>query len=85
MRRPLALAKHGGISDCRNRILQTMFGHIGYGDQEGFGVAAIFDVWERETGRVPEYTALKDPVSTELKLMRGDGDESGLTRNLKVP
>ena len=81
MRRPLALAKHGGISDCRNRILQTMFGHIGYGDQEGFGVAAIFDVWERETGRVPEYAVMKDPVSTELKLMRGDGGEMSVTRN----
>ena len=83
MRRPLALAKHGGISDCRNRILQTMFGHIGYGDQEGFGVAAIFDVWERETGTIPEYTVMKDPVSTELKLMRGDGGEMSLTRNLE--
>ena len=81
MRRPLALAKHGGISDCRNRILQTMFGHIGYGDQEGFGVAAIFDVWERETGTVPEYASLKDPVSTELTLRQGDRGEMSITRN----
>lgn len=81
MRRPLVLAKHGGISDCRNRILQTMFGHIGFGDQEGFGVAAIFSIWESETGTLPEYTVLKDPVSTELTLMRGEGGKIGLTRN----
>ena len=82
MRRPLVLAKHGGISDCRNRILQTMFGHIGFGDQEGFGVAAIFSVWESETGTVPNYAVLKDPVSTELTLMRGDVGKIGLTMNL---
>lgn len=70
MRRPLALAKHGGISDCRNRILQTMFSHIGYGDQEGFGVAAIYDIWERETGSIPEYRELREPVATTLVLER---------------
>ena len=58
-----------------------MFGHIGYGDLEGFGVAAIFDVWERETGTVPEYASLKDPVSTELTLRQGDRGEMSITRN----
>jgi len=53
MRCPLTLAKEGGISDCRNRIIQRMFSHIGYGDQEGFGIVTIYTKWEQNTGNSP--------------------------------
>lgn len=70
MRRPLALAKEGGISDCRNRIIQNMFNHIGYGDQEGFGIVKIYTIWEQDTGNSPEYTWSANPVMTTLTLNR---------------
>lgn len=70
MRLPLTLAKQGGISDCRNRILQSMFGHIGYGDQEGFGIEKIYTYWKKHTGNEPIYTQLTNPVMTTLILNR---------------
>ena len=43
----------------------------------------VFSVYS-ETWTVPEYAVLKDPVSTELTLMRGEEDEIGLTRNPEI-
>jgi len=70
MRRPLSLAKEGGISDCRNRIIQSMFSHIGYGDQEGFGIVTIYKKWEQNTGNTPIYNFSTNPVMTTLTLKR---------------
>lgn len=70
MRRPLTLAKEGGISDCRNRIIQRMFSHIGYGDQEGFGIVTIYTKWEQNTGNSPVYNISVNPVMTTLTLKR---------------
>ena len=44
-----------------------MFRHIGFGDQEGFGVAAIFSVWASETGTDPEYAGKKTKKSQNKK------------------
>jgi len=73
MRRPLLLAKEGGISDCRNRIIQSMFGHIGYGDQEGFGIVTIYTKWNQQTGNDPVYNQSASPVMTTLTLNRNSG------------
>ena len=83
MRRPLRLAIEGGISDCRNRLLQNMFGHIGFGDQEGFGISSIiYEIWEAETNTKPEYLEKTEPRRTVL-ILRGLSD-SHQTRNLNT-
>ena len=68
MRRPLEYAKDGGISDCRNRILQSMFSHIGYGDHEGFGIVKIYQIWEQQNGGVVKYQIDKSPLRTTLTM-----------------
>jgi predicted HTH transcriptional regulator len=70
MRHPLTLAKEGGISDCRNRIIQRMFSHIGYGDQEGFGIVTIYTKWGQNSGNSPVYNLSVNPVMTTLTLKR---------------
>ncbi|MDO5102077.1 MAG: hypothetical protein Q4D91_04155 [Lautropia sp.] len=45
MRVPIESALHGGLSDCRNRRLQTMFQLVGFGDLAGSGVPKIFTRW----------------------------------------
>ena len=84
MRRPLVLAKEGGISDCRNRIIQSMFNHIGYGDQEGFGIVTIYTKWKQQTGNEPIYTLSADPVMTTLTLNRNPDLLKGEAEPLKV-
>jgi len=84
MRRPLVLAKEGGISDCRNRIIQSMFNHIGYGDQEGFGIVTIYTKWKQQTGNEPIYTLSADPVMTTLTLNRNPDLLKGEAKPLKV-
>ncbi|MDD3052555.1 MAG: ATP-binding protein [Candidatus Cloacimonetes bacterium] len=84
MRRPLALAKEGGISDCRNRILQSMFNHIGYGDQEGFGIVTIYEKWKQQTGDEPAYTESSHPVMTTLTLKRNPVLLKGEAEPIKV-
>ena len=83
MRRPLVLAKEGGISDCRNRIIQSMFNHIGYGDQEGFGIVTIYTKWKQQTGNEPIYTLSADPVMTMLMLNRNPETLKGEAKPLK--
>ncbi|MEA2035586.1 MAG: putative DNA binding domain-containing protein [Euryarchaeota archaeon] len=84
MRRPLALAKEGGISDCRNRIIQNMFSHIGSGDQEGFGIVKIFTKWEQNTGNNPIYKQSSNPVMTTLTLNRNPDILKGEADSLEV-
>jgi hypothetical protein len=68
MMRPLTLAKEGGISDCRNRIIQSMFSHIGYSDQEGFRIVTIYKKWEQNTENSPIYNMSTNPVMITLIL-----------------
>jgi len=84
MRRPLVLAKEGGISDCRNRIIQNMFNHIGYGDQEGFGIVTIYAKWKQQTGDEPIYTQSANPVMTTLTLNRNPDFLKGEAEPLEV-
>jgi len=45
MRVPVALALHGGASDCRNRTLHQMFLLINLGERAGSGVPKIRSGW----------------------------------------
>ncbi len=48
MRLPIALALHGGASDCRNRTLHQMFLLINLGERAGSGLPKIRSGWEHE-------------------------------------
>ena len=48
MRVPVDDAIRGGLSDCRNRNLQTMFDLIGYGERAGSGLPKIYQNWRAQ-------------------------------------
>lgn len=53
MRLSVEQARAGGLSDCRNRYLQSMFRYIGLGDQAGSGVPLIYKSWQGQHWRRP--------------------------------
>ena len=53
MRVSLEEAMEGGQSDCRNRLLQSMFRFIGLGENAGSGLSKIFDGWKSQHWRKP--------------------------------
>jgi predicted HTH transcriptional regulator len=69
MRVPVEDAIRGGVSDCRNRNLQTMFDLIGYGERAGSGLPKIFQNWKEQLWRLPELKEKFNPEQTIL-LMR---------------
>jgi len=68
MRVPVEQAVKGGLSDCRNRRLQTMFRLVGYGDHAGSGVPKIYRYWAMEHWRAPALYELQQPEQTLLEL-----------------
>jgi ATP-dependent DNA helicase RecG len=68
MRVPIEAAKKGGVSDCRNRILQKMFQLAGFGDQAGSGVPRILSVWKTQSWREPLVYEKRDPDQTLFEL-----------------
>jgi ATP-dependent DNA helicase RecG len=66
MRVPVEDAIRGGVSDCRNRNLQTMFDLIGYGERAGSGLPKIFQNWREQLWRLPE---LKEKFSPEQTIL----------------
>jgi len=66
MRVPVEDAIRGGISDCRNRNLQTMFDLIGYGERAGSGLPKIFQNWREQFWRLPELKERFNPEQTIL-------------------
>jgi len=66
MRVPVEDAIRGGVSDCRNRNLQTMFDLIGYGERAGSGLPKIFQNWKEQLWRLPE---LKEKFSPEQTIL----------------
>ena len=53
MRVSVEQAVHGGISDCRNRLIQDMFRYVGLGDHAGSGIPKIYRNWEEQHWRLP--------------------------------
>ncbi|GAB6284318.1 MAG: hypothetical protein STSR0009_05170 [Methanoregula sp.] len=66
MRVPVDDAIRGGVSDCRNRNLQTMFDLIGYGERAGSGLPKIFQNWKEQPWRLPELKEKFNPEYTIL-------------------
>jgi ATP-dependent DNA helicase RecG len=66
MRVPVEDAIRGGVSDCRNRNLQTMFDLIGYGERAGSGLPKIFQNWREQLWRLPELREKFSPEQTLL-------------------
>ncbi len=68
LRLPEAQVRRGGRSDCRNRTLQQMFLHIGYGEQAGSGFARILRAWREQSWRAPSLTEDPELDTTTLDL-----------------
>ncbi|QTF91750.1 hypothetical protein [Halomonas sp. BM-2019] len=68
MRIPLEEAIHGGISDCRNRIMHQMFLMIGVGERAGSGIPKIYSGWDWRHWRKPALHEKQEPDQTLLEL-----------------
>ncbi|HEX4961566.1 MAG TPA: RNA-binding domain-containing protein [Thermoanaerobaculia bacterium] len=60
MRVALADAMAGGISDCRNRVLQRLFRMAGYAEQAGYGIPTIYTGWRKQVWRAPYFVERRD-------------------------
>lgn len=73
LRIPLIDAKRGGLSDCRNRNLQKMFQLLGAGEQAGSGIPKIYDGWNSQHWRQPEFmeniTADREETLLRLRMV----------------
>ena len=58
----------GGVSECRNKLLQKMFALIGRGEQAGSGVDKIRDGWRHHRWRAPRLECHDRPSRIELVL-----------------
>jgi ATP-dependent DNA helicase RecG len=66
MRVPREDAVKGGISDCRNRSLQKMFQLVGLAEQAGSGIPKIYQSWQQQSWRLPEFDEKVEPEQTVL-------------------
>ncbi|WP_457809121.1 ATP-binding protein [Kushneria sp. EE4] len=66
MRVPVDQATAGGQSDCRNRLLQSMFRHIGLGENAGSGLPKVFDGWQSQHWRKPVLREAHTPSEQTL-------------------
>jgi len=58
----------GGVSECRNKALQTMFQMIGGGEKAGSGVDKIRTGWSSQNWRSPRYSETVQPDRVRLVL-----------------
>ncbi len=70
LRLPVELAIQGGHTDCRNRLLQGMFRHVGLGEQAGSGLVRIYSAWRQQHWRAPELEERVFPLEQTLCQMR---------------
>lgn len=68
MRIPLEDVLVGGISDCRNRLLQQMFLLVGLAERAGSGMPKIFSGWQSANWRKPKLWEKPAPAQTILEL-----------------
>lgn len=58
----------GGVSECRNKSLQTMFAMVGYGERAGSGVNKIAQGWASQKWRWPIIQTQLQPDRVRLVL-----------------
>jgi len=58
----------GGVSECRNKVLQGMFQSWGYGERLGSGIDTIRDGWESQRWRSPLIGETQRPDRVRLVL-----------------
>jgi ATP-dependent DNA helicase RecG len=58
----------GGLSECRNRILQNMFSLLGYGEKAGSGFDKIRQGWASQNWRLPIIEETQRPDRVRLIL-----------------
>jgi len=58
----------GGVSECRNKSLQTMFAMVGYGEKAGSGVNKIAQGWASQKWRSPKIQTQLQPDRVRLVL-----------------
>jgi hypothetical protein len=61
MRLTLEDALRGGMSDCRNRILQRLFRMAGFAEQAGTGIPKIYSSWLKKNWIAPRLTDRREP------------------------
>lgn len=61
----------GGVSECRNKLLQAMFAHWGYAEKAGSGIDTIRQGWRSQKWRSPLITEKLRPdrVIVELPMI----------------
>lgn len=69
MRVSLEEALVGGISDCRNRVLQRLFRMAGYAEQAGQGIPTIYAGWRKQLWRAPILHERRDAFEQTLLTM----------------
>ncbi|MFZ2959646.1 MAG: RNA-binding domain-containing protein [Candidatus Ozemobacteraceae bacterium] len=65
---PLEKILRGGMSECRNKSLQTMFQMMGCGEKAGSGIAKIFQGWRSQHWRSPLIDASFQPERVKMVL-----------------
>lgn len=58
----------GGVSECRNKSLQTMFAMVGYGEKAGSGIDKIKQGWATQKWRWPNIMTRLKPDRIQLVL-----------------
>ena len=58
----------GGVSQCRNQVLQTMFSLIGLGEKAGSGVDKIREGWRSVRWRIPTLSEQQKPDRVTLTM-----------------
>jgi ATP-dependent DNA helicase RecG len=58
----------GGVSECRNKSLQTMFAMVGYGEKAGSGIDKIRQGWATQKWRCPIIQTQLQPDRVRLVL-----------------
>ncbi len=65
---PLEKILKGGMSECRNNSLQTMFQMMGLGEKAGSGIAKIFQGWRSQHWRSPLIEESFQPERVQITL-----------------
>ncbi len=77
-------AVRGGVSQCRNRTLQTMFGLIGLGEKAGSGIAKMREGWRSQQWRMPFIGEQLQPDRVNVTMLMVSLLPEMSVENLKV-